>query len=211
MGAGYGAYSLLLSRGFVKPRRAARKVEARKAVNQDDWLKGTYYNKVLCCPSLHAPRQTACQAAAPLMALARPATQGYAAALHWTTHHPLAYCDATGVRPNQVLCHLHPSLLTPGIDALVHIGAGCEEACREAEACGCQGRASCCGNRSAGTYNSNSTTCCGKEGQVKVSERANGGLRAGLGGQELAHVVERLTCVLAQRAWVAGNLGPACW
>ena len=51
LAAGYGAYALLLSRGFVKPRRAARKVETRKAGNQDDWLKGTNFNKVLaCCP-----------------------------------------------------------------------------------------------------------------------------------------------------------------
>ena len=48
-GAGYLAYLGLVQYGLIKPRKAgrsARKVEAKKEANSDEWLKGTYYNQV---------------------------------------------------------------------------------------------------------------------------------------------------------------------
>lgn len=47
--AGYLAYLGLVQYGLIKPRKAGRsvrKVEAKKEVNSDEWLKGTYYNQV---------------------------------------------------------------------------------------------------------------------------------------------------------------------
>jgi hypothetical protein len=41
----YGIYSLLQWKGFIKTKRATKKVEVKKTVNHEEWLKGTYYNQ----------------------------------------------------------------------------------------------------------------------------------------------------------------------